>query len=113
MRFNCEPDSMLHVLSPSMPSSTTAGGGSQLSSSMQNIHSSSSMGELITVDDAIDITSDGSSSQQQIEQSLVESRRSSVESLGSSNTDAGMSVWILEGGQKSSDGKAKQLDGQK
>jgi len=102
-------DSVLHVLSPSMPSSSTTTGGSQLSHSMQNMHSSSSMSGLITVDEtqsAAHLT--GSSSQQQIEQSLSASRRSSVESLGSSNMDVGMSVWILEGGQTSSDGKAKQ-----
>ena len=100
-------DSVLHVLSPSMPSSATAG-GSQMSSSMQNIHSSSSMGGLIAVDETQSAAQlIGSSSQQQIEQSLVLSRRASTESLASSNMDAGMSVWILEGGQTSSDGKAK------
>jgi len=102
-------DSVLHVLSPTMPLSTTTTGGSQLSHSMQDMHSSSSMSGLITVDEmqsAPHLT--GSSSQQQIEQSLSASRRSSVESLGSSNMDVGMTVWILEGGQTSSDGKAKQ-----
>ena len=89
-------DSVLHVLSPSMPSSATAG-GSQMSSSMQNIHSSSSMGGLIAVDETQSAAQlIGSSSQQQIEQSLVLSRRASTESLASSNMDAGMSVWILD-----------------
>jgi N-acetylneuraminic acid mutarotase len=71
-------DSVLHVLSPSMPSSATAG-GSQMSSSMQNIHSSSSMGGLIAVDETQSAAQlIGSSSQQQIEQSLVLSRRAST-----------------------------------
>ena len=81
-------DSVLHVLSPSMPSSATAG-GSQMSSSMQNIHSSSSMGGLIAVDETQSAAQlIRSSSQQQIEQSLVLSRRASTESLASSNMDA-------------------------
>jgi hypothetical protein len=66
------------------------------------------MGGLIAVDETQSAAQlIGSSSQQQIEQSLVLSRRASTESLASSNMDAGMSVWILEGGQTSSDGKAK------
>ena len=66
------------------------------------------MGGLIAVDEAIGGATHGSSSQQQIEQSLVGLDGLAWNLWVLPIRITGMSVWILEGGQKSSDGKAKQ-----